>query len=314
MLAVLVNGSKANIATVHYPSPVQWLADQFASTIASLYPCSEISSRFISVPPFSLDIKRLGTLASPLPLKWMGQEGRSPQKIGNQFIQHMEQYAERAWLMPDFWLHPTGWLYARFSASDLAQWLQTLLFATPTLHLSEERSQSPAIGISGDPVLFQLQYAHARCCSLLKLAQQEKRVQLTEPDLKIAQFAVPISWQNACGELSLQTLSEQRILLALMQFPHSLSPKKQIYGEADSPSPGNQTYIEWPSLTPYWHRQAQQWSTLFLDFYSECRVFGDIQSTAPELLQARLALILILKRVLAFYLEIALQIEAPVIL
>lgn len=283
--------------------------------IAPPIPFPSLRNHWIPLPLFTVAPQRFGTLASPLPLKLASQWKRSqtvvasPQEIGTALIAQISQQTESPWLVPSLSLHPQGWLYIHFSALELSKWLQSLLFATPFQPDIKPLTISP--GVSSDPVIFQLQYAHARCCSLLRLAQQEDLIRLTNGNHPLAQLKSPVIWQTLTGELQFQTLAEHQLLLALMQFPQSLSPHKIMYGYSQPALLGHQTWIEWPPPEPSLQRQAQQWSHLFLNFYRQCRLFGDVQEVAPELATARLALIFILRRVLEFLLETALQVEAP---
>jgi hypothetical protein len=305
---------------------VQWLADTLVVAMlshrllamASSNPNPSRQSPWIPLPLFVVDPHRFGTLASPLPLKLASQwkrsqtVGTSPQEMGTALMTQIARQSESPWLVPDLSLHSEGWLYARFSGLELSKWLQSLLLAPP--FQTEPQPLRISSGASSDPVMFQLQYAHARCCSLLRLAQQENLIHLTPGDVRLVQLESPVIWQTPTGELQFQTLAEHQLLLALMQFPHSLSPKKIIYGYSQAALPGHQTRIEWPPPKPYLQLQAQQWSHLFLNFYRDCRIFGDVRQAAPDLVTARLALVFILRRVLAFVLETALQAEAPVTL
>jgi hypothetical protein len=311
---------------IHYPSPVQWLADTLAAAllsnchfaIAPSTPHPSLQNPWMPLPLFTVDIQQFGTFASPLPLKLASQWQRSqtvvatPQDIGTTLIAQMSQQTESSWLVPNLSLHPEGWLYAHFSALELSKWLQSLLVATP-LQANAEPFMI-ASGVSSNPVIFQLQYAHARCCSLLRLAQQEYPIHFSDRNIQLAQWTAPVIWQTPTGELQFQTLAEHQLLLALMQFPQSLSPNKIMYGYPQAALPGHQTQLEWPPSEPYLRRQAQQWSHIFLNFYVQCRILGDVQQATPELSTARLALVFILRRVLAFILEAALQVEAPVML
>lgn len=308
---------------IHYPSPVQWLADTLAAALLSnrhfaiapltLHP--PLQNPWILLPLFTVDIQQFGTFASPLPLKLASQWQRSqtvvasPQEIGTALIAQMSQQTENPWLVPNLSLHPEGWLYAHFSVLELSKWLQSLLVVFPVRADTEPLLISS--GVSSDPVIFQLQYAHARCCSLLRLAQQERPIHFSDRNIQLAQWTAPVIWQTPTGELQFQTLAEHQLLLALMQFPQSLSPNKIMYGYSQAALPGHQTQLEWPPSEPYLRRQAQQWSHVFLNFYGQCRILGDVQQATPELSTARLALVFILRRVLAFVLEAALQVEAP---
>jgi DALR anticodon binding domain len=118
-------------------------------------------------------------------------------------------------------------------------------------------------------------------------------------------------WQTHQGCLRLQTQAEQRLLLALMQFPGGLT--KPIYDTILFSQMGCHTLVPWPLSDHIIQHQVQLWCQLFKDFYSECRILG-IQSESRELAQTRLGFILLLKNVLEFWLQSVLNIEAPLAL
>lgn len=351
---------------LRYPSPLQWFADHLAQALLHLgyvenEPTQNSAVDWLMLPDFVLDSQRLGTIATPLPLKLAGQvQGQGLErrqrgdvtaalKIGQQLITQLLTNLELINLelinlepgsaialkfsaipVPRFWMHPNGWLYAEFSDEFLSQWLQLLMTACPQVwsastllsHQDQgagsafaaldcaERVQ-PAPAISDQPIAFGLQYAHARCCSLLRLGQQARLIQFgPAPDLtdKLAQdlaqnltqdlkqdlvpdygclFASssirpsPIPWQTKQGVLRLQTASEQALIRALMQFPRSLCREKVIYGKLEGQA-GQQTRIHWPISAQGLHQPLQKWSQLFSDFYSECRFLGAGQSEARQ--------------------------------
>jgi DALR anticodon binding domain len=297
------------IADIQYPSLVQWLADQLAR--ADLENMAIAQADILPLPLFSQSEHQFGTFASPLPLQWSKRgENSDAQAIGNAIIQALTSQTPNLEFFPKLSMHPNGWLYASFGAEDLAKWLQTLIGATPELRLpaqAEKSSQEIDSKISCEPVLFNLQYSHARCCSLLRLARQEKFLRLDDTGNPYDS----LGWQTPTGELLLQTKSEQALLRILMQFPQSLSPQKMIYGCRFSGLPGAQTRLEWSLPQKHLYKQAILWSQLFGDFYGECRLFGDIQQTSPALAHARFALVAIVKKVLAFVLEDMLRTKAP---
>ncbi len=298
------------IAAIQYPSLVQWLANQLAR--ADLQNSATAQSDIIPLPLFSQSEHQLGTFASPLPLQWSKRgENSAAQTLGTEMVQVLTSQIQNLEFSPKFSMHPNGWLYISFGAEDLAKWLQTLIGETPELRLpaQAEKKISPKMdsGISSEPVLFDLQYAHARCCSLLRLAQQERFLRLDDTGNPCGH----VRWQTTTGELLLQTKSEQALLRMLMQFPQPLSPQKVIYGCRFSKLPGAETRLEWSVPQKHLHKQAILWSQLFGDFYRECRLFGEIQQTLPELTHSRFALIAMVKKVLAFLLEDMLLVKAP---
>jgi DALR anticodon binding domain len=226
---------------------------------------------------------------------------------------HLSKFCKT--ISPTVWITPAGWLYAEFSPHDLTTWLQSLIPAKPILLPFNSSSEISNINpkISADPVLFNLQHAHARCHSLLRLAEQEKFLPLEDLDHYFEVYG-PSLWQTENGALHLQTKAEQAILLALMQFPQSLSPQKVIYGCSHPKQAGNETRVLWPLPTKHLYRHAIAWSQLFSNFHRDCRLFGAVQKNTPQVALARFALVYIVKKVLAFLLEVIFQITAPLAL
>jgi DALR anticodon binding domain len=306
-------------AVIRYASPTQWLSDQLATAVYELgYTRAQ---EWIQLPALVLDSNHLGTIATPLPLQLATRSPALPiisaEAVGHALIDQLNQLnqlPQSLWIAPRYWMHPKGWLYAEFSLESLAQWLQTLLASTPQLEFQNPLGSSapspPSKGISSDPELFELQYAHARCCSLLHLGNQSRLIQLTDKNFDTLTFPNPVPWLTARGELLLRTESEQKLLRTLMQFPQSLCVSKAIYGRLHSPEPGCQTIVHWP-LNNRTLQKHRVWSQLFERFYRECRVLGAIQTKTPELAQARFASLILLRNLLKFWLNSVLQIDAP---
>jgi hypothetical protein len=305
------------IVVIQYPSLGQWLADWLAGAIATLDP-AKITEGGIPLPLFSQSAHQFGTFASPLLLQLSSRAPKSiSQILGAEILQQWASQPEAIGFSPKLWIHPNGWLYAHFGTEDLSQWLQRLALATPTVLLNQAK-EPKAIdpSISHEPVLFALQYAHARCCSLLRLAQQEGLLEYGDrfaPGVCTNPFEHRSAalWQTDAGKLYLKTPSEQAILQALMAFPQSLSPQKVIYGCPQSIDSGNETRLEWSLPYPHLHKQAEIWGALFSHFYRDCRLFGAVQTNEPKLTQPRFALVYITKKVLAFLLEDIFQVNAP---
>lgn len=282
----------------------------------ALEPMANIPPDFMPLPLFTPSDHSLGIFSSPLLLKLSRGEGApGAQHLGTQILQIFAQHSKPEEFSPKLWVNPEGWLYADFDTNNLAKFLQNLITAELTLLTSALTKGSLEIRppiISSDPVFFELQYAHARCCSLLRLGHQEKFLPL---DLEHYFRGCGTSlWQTDSGELRLQTKAEQALLLALLQFPQSLSPQKVAYGCCTPTVSGAETRVIWPLPQAHLHKQAIAWGQLFTNFYRDCRLFGDIQTHQPQLAQARFALVLIVKKVLAFVLEDILQMTAPLTL
>lgn len=147
--------------------------------------------------------------------------------------------------------------------------------------------------------LFAVQYAHARCCSLLQMAHREELITLepTNSDtisaLWLAVSPLPIPWLDSEQKLCLSHPSEWGLIFQLIAILDNL-------------------YYPYPSRQlPNWHKVALNLSQAFQTFYSHCRIWGEVKSQNLPLAQARLGLILITQSVLRLLLQDKLGSVAP---
>ena len=193
---------------------------------------------------------------------------------------------------------PPGWIYLELTESYLAAWLQHLTQAPPELEPRElERKSNPKSKI--ELSLFAVQYAHARCCSLLQLAHREELISLKSTDsahssaLWLAVTPLPILWLNGEQKLCLCHSGEWGLINQLWA----------ILDELYCPNPSRQP--------PNWHKAALSLSQAFQTFYSYCRIWGEVKSQNLPLAQARLGLVLITQSVLRLLLQSKLGVVAP---
>lgn len=278
---------------IDYPSLVQWCADIIATAIADL---GWSSGNCVPMPGFKMDRQQVGTLASPLP-RWLAAHHKvSPETMGALLMQHIQQ--RNYPFAPKIWLHDNAWLYLQFSDAALAHWLRQGLTIPPTLEDGDLTNERGAVGgISANPALFSLQYAHARCCSLLRLATETLGISIAR------EIAMP--WLNAAPQLHFVHPSEMALTRLILQFPHGLGLQKQILGFPGCLSPGVRSEIP-ESVSA---QQLQTLSETFLQFYQACRLWGTV--SPPELVLERLGLIQLTQNVLQFSLQRWLHQAAP---
>ncbi len=137
-----------------------------------------------------------------------------------------------------------------------------------------------AVKQSNDNPVFYVQYAHTRCCSLLKLAEA-------------ATGLIPGPIATEAGELYCETTEERILLLQLLNVPEALRTA------ALERSPHKVT------------RLAENVATAFHKFYDHCRILGPVASETPALASARLSLVAATRQVLFNLLEGVLGISAP---
>ncbi|MDZ8237718.1 MAG: DALR anticodon-binding domain-containing protein [Nostoc sp. ChiQUE01a] len=212
---------------------------------------------------------------------------------------------------------PPGWIHFELIDSALAAWLQSLaggkgeLGSEGAAEIGGERiTDAQYFSMRGRangyaqykcPIphaLFPVQYAHARCCSLVLLAHREGLIELREPLANSSPnfWSVispnPIPWLNCDGRLRLNHPDERRLI-------------SELVGMVDN--------IECPHVngSVKWEKAALNLSQAFENFWCNCRIWGEVKIVSPELAQARLGLLMATQSVLKFVLEENLKIFAP---
>ena len=218
---------------------------------------------------------------------------------------------------------PPGWINFELTHSTLATWLQSLVVGSSgeageqgsstslrdaarsllprsgTATLSDRGAEETIDARSPMPnSLFAVEYAHARCCSLVLLAHREGLIKLREPVPNTSPafwdiiFPNPLPWLNCDGILRLNHPDERRLIGELIQVVDN---------------------IECPDVSGSvkWEKVALNLSQAFEKFWSNCRIWGEVKITSPELAQARLGLLMATQSVLRFVLEENLRVFAP---
>lgn len=184
---------------------------------------------------------------------------------------------------------PPGMIEFTFTDQAIATWLEQIsqnLFPIPVIEKNLEVT----------PNLFSVQYSHARCCSLLRLAHREKMITLkgseATPGQTFPAFQItePIPWLTDRGKLRFIAQSEYQLLTKIVEVVDHLES----------------------SFHPQrWEKIAYQFSETFQQFYSQCQIWGEVKRHTPELAQARLGLVLITRSLLHFLLQEKLGVDAP---
>jgi DALR anticodon binding domain len=184
---------------------------------------------------------------------------------------------------------PPGFLSLKLTEIRLAQWLQCL----PLLPLS--LANLPPLGdfnpSANNLDLFTIQYACARCYSLMQLAQREGLITLEEisvervrsmfPDLIIASCETSIliinqplhSWLRYGQQLPFCHRTEYVLIIHLVKVVDDFCSSTQF-------------------TLDDWAKSALKLSHAFADFYSHCRIFDETNIQTPNLVSGRLNLIL----------------------
>ncbi|MEG4322791.1 MULTISPECIES: DALR anticodon-binding domain-containing protein [unclassified Microcoleus] len=232
---------------------------------------------------------------SAIALKLAKTWQQTPQAIAAQLAETLEPLC---W--PDFTVKaaPAGIIELELTDAGLAFWLQRL--AQNFLPVPEYRILSPVVCADR---LFPIQYSHARCCSLLRMAHRDRLISIAQPDVtrapQIWSLAAPnpIPWVDKGDRLRLVHPAESNLISQLLTVLDNLSP---IWEVENREKPVN--YL----------KLANNLSEAFQTFYSQCRIWGEVKTEQPKLAQSRLGLVLATQSLLRFILEELLSAVAPI--
>ncbi|NET32159.1 MAG: hypothetical protein F6K19_09165 [Cyanothece sp. SIO1E1] len=176
---------------------------------------------------------------------------------------------------------PLGWIHLGLQDPGLALWLQYIVDTLPARH---DQTAAEIRALSRFPTspenLFSAQYAHARCCSLLRLGHQEKLITLADRpvDQETCQQQIitpaPIPWLNSEYQLRLVQSSEWKLMHQLLVLIDNHYDLKQSFNIRIA------------------YKQLYSLSQSFQVFYCTCQIFGSVKNSTLKLAQARLGLIL----------------------
>jgi len=179
-----------------------------------------------------------------------------------------------------------GLLEFRLTDSSLADWLQNLISAN-----SVKLPNNPTKNTLN---CFSVQYAHARCCSILALAHQQGLIILKDGQL-IQPY--PIPWlQDEPGathqprRLCLVHPAEKRLIAIVLDILEDKENLEQQRGL----------------------KLALALSQAWEEFFKHCRIWGEVKTQTPKLAQARLGLVAVTQGLLRSLLKDCLGVSAPV--
>jgi hypothetical protein len=192
---------------------------------------------------------------------------------------------------PNFTLKamPSGMILLELTDGGLANWLHYMTNIAVTPGESLPRADFP-----ND--LFDIQYTHARCCSLLRRAEGEGFITLTslpqgliQPDWQWC-TPDPLPWLTSAMQLQLTHAAEHLLITQLIMT-------MDCYGLVTPP--------------PNPKQLAHDLSRVFQQFYCSCQMWGAVRQQTPQLAQARLGLVWITQKLLRSILQEQLNIIAP---
>lgn len=186
---------------------------------------------------------------------------------------------------------PPGEIHIELIDSTLAAWLHSLTVATKTGNLVNNFFDDQLPTSLNSLKVFTIQYAHARCYSLLRLGHQEGIIKLDRTDIKSFISVNPIPWLNDDQKLRLNHPDETFLIHQLVKVVDDLVC-------ADSSSIN-------------WEKAGENLSQAFEKFWCNCRIWGEVKINSPALAQARLGLLIATQLVLRSVLEDKLGVVAP---
>jgi arginyl-tRNA synthetase len=203
---------------------------------------------------------------------------------------------------------PPGWIHIELTHGFLAAWLQSIAVgeSNSSLNFLGIKSSLPdkwqSVKSYNPSRLFKIQYAHARCYSLILLAGREGLIKLKEPlsasheswHLGSLVATETLPWLNSDDrQLRLHHPAEKHLIMELVKAVDELE------------CAGDEGKVNWEKI-------AWDLSQAFENFWSQCRIWGEVKTNSPELAQARLGLIMATQCVLRVLLKVKLGVTAPV--
>ena len=163
---------------------------------------------------------------SAIALKLAKTWQQTPQTIAAQFAETLKPLC-----YPDFAVKvaPAGIIELELTDAGLAVWLQRL--AQTNLPVPESRILSPVV--SADR-LFPIQYSHARCCSLLRMAHRDRIIAIAQPDVTTAPqiwslaSPNPIPWIDEGDRLRLVHPAERSLISQMLTVLDNLYPNFEV--------------------------------------------------------------------------------------
>jgi DALR anticodon binding domain len=305
-----------------------WQIKSFSSPTTEAIHRDNTQMPLISEIPMKLDANRtpvfyVSAIALLLERSWAKPATEIAQSLVEKLIQTTNGSSRESSSLPlqtiwqncSFEANSSGWITLEINNKGLEKWLELLSYFFQNLGNSPDRMNDleentgfslrdltdsfNSIRNSTDTVysarnstdLFFVQHAHARCCALLHLGQQENLIQ--PGNFSSSQnIATPLFWLDETQALRCQHPSEQQLILQICRSLDELA----------------QGIFSSPEKTL---RRSHELSQAFCRFYRDCLIFGEVKANQPALAQVRLGLVDVTRSLLRLFLEEGLGVTAP---
>ncbi len=195
---------------------------------------------------------------------------------------------------------PPGWIYFELIEIGVAEWLQ-ILFEIAMTNIKTSNSIDLSLDRSFvdryDPKIFEILYAHHRCCSLLRLAKQER---LMTSNLKADSqdsTGLILPWLMA-DRLCCQHPAEWALITQLSDTLDHLAQIDRSDSSDSEHSELDQSLA--PQLTL---KVGQNLSQTFHAFHAACRIWGEVKEQEADRMKVRLGLVQITQYLLQLVLQ-----------
>ncbi len=274
-------------------------------------------SKIITQLPLNLVIRRLPTLRyqyiSPIAHQLAATLGLTPLEICQNFQLQIDSIGNNGAPTVEMscWYTDASYIHFQFTPAAIAMWLNSIQSGSREYHaITELHDSESSSSIKKDKVNINSQtysnfaqskfslalYAHARCCSLLRLAEVNKIIaldnywQITTPNWLNCDFDRIHNYPISDEKFIFDTLIEEQLIHALMDVLDGL------YGNR----PQN------------WSKLLLNLTHSWLEFDRSCQIFGELKRQNPRLAIARCGLTAISRRYLQVLLEDCLGVTALV--
>jgi arginyl-tRNA synthetase len=252
---------------------------------------------------------------SAIALKLASQFKVAPIAIATQLATYLESTSDfnSSAIRLDFFIELAndGWIYFHLNNSSIAVWLQHLIEFPETLFRHFRIAEAKNIELKPSFSFFPLQYTHARCCSLLRLGEQEGLIKISSDSHQGKFYIVepkPIPWVNS-GLIAKVFGNPTPALLLNREIEFcSLHLIKQLLDLLDEISTTN--LIPPQKAASRLLKLTISLSEAMINFDRSYPILGQAK-THPQLAQARLGLVAVTQYLLEFMLRDRFGISAP---